>query len=131
MHDLSASALAACHNPAFDRARWCSLLRAGIAPTPQHCPMHGLYAILDLASTILYSRHYSKRVTTLTKLVMPLALAASGLKTFINENPICSGSYYINPPPSTDLEQIDGNTGKKWTLPKLNQMTVEPASLKD
>ena len=45
MHDLSASALAACQNPAFDRTRWCSLLRAGIAPTPQHCPMYGLYAI--------------------------------------------------------------------------------------
>jgi hypothetical protein len=62
---------------------------------------------------------------------MPLVLTASGLKTFINENPICSGSYYISPPPSMDLELIDGINEKKWTLPKLKQMTVEPASLKD
>ena len=64
----------------------------------------------------------------MTKLVTSPALIANGLKTFINKNPICSGSHYISPPPSRDLELTDYNREKKWLLLKLEHMTIKPAS---
>jgi hypothetical protein len=57
-----------------------------------------------------------------------LALIANVLKTFINRNPICSGSRHISPPPSKDLELTDDSREKKWLLPKPKQITIEPAS---